>query len=64
MAWIVYKHQTVDGRVYIGATSQTLEKRWKGGYTGRFKDAVKQYGWDGMSHEILCDGLTLEQASI
>lgn len=64
MSWRVYKHETPDGRVYVGATSQPIEKRWKAGYhAGRFKEAVDAYGWDGMKHEVICDGLTQEQAS-
>jgi hypothetical protein len=64
MAWTVYKHETPDGKVYIGATSQSIEKRWKAGYRGgRFRGAVEAYGWEGMAHDVLCEGLTQEQAS-
>lgn len=63
MGWTVYKHVTPDGRVYIGATSKTLADRWKGGYAGRFREAVKTYGWDGMEHVVIVEGLTFEEAS-
>lgn len=64
MTWRVYMHRTPDGRVYIGATSQEVEKRWKAGYHGgRFKEAIDLYGWEQMDHIVVRKGLTLEEAS-
>lgn len=67
--FIVYKHTNkVNGKVYIGITSQKAERRW--GKNGEkyikdnqyFGNAIKKYGWDGFTHEILIDNLTKEKA--
>ena len=64
----VYKHTSPNGKVYIGITSKKPEERWlKGrGYKNNayFYRAIQKYGWDNFKHEILFDGLTLEQANI
>lgn len=51
----IYRHITPDGKSYIGCTSRTIKERWQFGYhhSKRFNLMVKQYGWDGMQHEIL-----------
>ena len=30
---------------------------------GHFYNAINKYGWDAFTHEIIADGLTLQQAS-
>lgn len=64
--YCVYKHTTPSGRVYIGITQQDPKDRWKGGYgyvnNLVFHRAIQKYGWDGIEHEILLDGLTKEEA--
>lgn len=66
--YCVYKHTNkINGKVYIGITSQQPEKRWKNGlgYEGNeyFYRAIQKYGWnDGFDHEILADKLTKEDA--
>lgn len=65
-SYIVYKHTTPDGKVYIGATNQTAIHRW--GLNGNkyasqpFGKAVDFYGWENISHEVLHTGLTKEEA--
>ena len=66
--YIVYKHTTPSGKVYIGITRTTLERRC--GSNGRnysknilFYRAIQKYGWQNIKHEILFDGLTKEQAT-
>lgn len=63
----VYCHTNkLNGKKYIGVTKSKPERRWaKGeGYkTSRhFYFAIQKYGWDGFEHEILCEGLSKEQA--
>lgn len=64
--YIVYKHTTPDGKVYIGATNQTAIHRW--GLNGNkyakqpFGKAIEIFGWDNICHEILYNGLTKEEA--
>lgn len=65
--YVVYKHQTPSGKVYIGLTRQAPEARWKNGwgyYTSvSFYRAIRKYGWVNISHEIVASGLTAEEAS-
>lgn len=65
----VYKHTNkVNNKVYIGITSKSdPTTRWgtdgKGyGKSTRFATAIKKYGWDNFSHEILFEGLTKDEA--
>lgn len=66
MRWLVYKHTSPSGKVYIGITSQNPQSRWnKGkGYKGciKFFNAILKYGWDNIEHTILADNLTKEEA--
>lgn len=65
--YCVYKHTSPSGKSYIGITCQNPNERW--GKTGngyrdqlKFHNAIQKYGWDKISHEILQDGLSLEDA--
>lgn len=64
--YIVYKHTSPNGKVYIGLTKQTLEGRAKNGqgYTEcpKFYKAIKKYGWKNFLHEVLATDLTVEEA--
>lgn len=65
--WSVYVHQNkVNGKSYVGITSQAPEDRWLNGhgYDGRlrFGRAIKKYGWDMFDHRILLTGLSEAQA--
>jgi group I intron endonuclease len=65
--YIVYKHTSPSGKVYIGITCETTAQRWKRGKGYRsnqvFWKAIQKYGWDNIKHEILYSGLTSEEAS-
>ena len=64
--FIVYRHTTPSGKVYIGITSQKINKRWKNGlgYEGctAFYRAIQKYGWNEIKHEIVAAGLNKEEA--
>lgn len=66
MRFIVYKHTTPNGKVYIGITSRKPEYRWNNGkgymHNEYFYRAINKYGWDNIKHEILFTNLTREQA--
>ena len=58
--FIVYRHVSPSGKVYVGITSNTPSVRWgKAGnqYKGskRFYNAIKKYGWNNFKHEILLE---------
>lgn len=64
--YCVYKHTCPNGKSYIGITKQKTWERWgrgSGYATQFFGKAVAKYGWDNITHEILFDGLTLEEAN-
>lgn len=63
--WSVYRHTTPDGKVYIGATSKLPRVRWNYGYGYRnssFYNAIQQFGWNNILHEVIATSLTEEQA--
>lgn len=55
--WLVYKHTSPSGKVYIGITCRLPEIRWNKGLgyksSPRFFLAIVKYGWDNFVHEIL-----------
>lgn len=65
-SWIVYKHTSPKGKVYIGITSKSPADRWASGFGYEhqvyFFRAIVKYGWINFTHEILYEGLTKEEA--
>lgn len=66
-SWVIYKHTSPDGKVYIGMTCATNpEYRWSKGM--KYKDqpnffrAIVKYGWDNFTHEIMLRDLEYEEA--
>ena len=60
--YVVYKHTSPNGKSYIGITNN-VKKRWeqKGEkYKGctKFYNAIKKYGWDNFTHEILEENIS------
>jgi len=64
--YLVYKHTSPSGKVYIGMTKQTAEGRWKKGFgyqsSPHFWNAIQKYGWDNFSHEVLHKELSADDA--
>ena len=64
--YCVYKHTSPSGKVYIGITGREPSKRFQNGsgYVGNeyFSHAIKKYGWDNFSHDILADHLAKAEA--
>ena len=63
--FVVYKHTSPNGKVYIGITRLKPEVRWnngKGYKSQYFNEAINKYGWDNFKHEILNEKLTEQEA--
>jgi len=73
-AWTIYCHTHIEsGRRYVGLTSQTWQARWKthcyvakksSGGRWHFPNAIRKYGPEAFSHEVLEVCLTLELANL
>lgn len=68
--WIIYCHKNkINGKSYIGQTSQKTYQRWgKSGkqyrLQSKFYNAIKKYGWDNFEHVILEENIeSLEKAN-
>lgn len=52
--------------MYVGSTRQNPIYRWRrgGGYKGnrKFHEAILQYGWDEISHEVVASGIDHDTA--
>lgn len=64
--YCVYKHTSPSGKSYIGQTNNYERRCYQ--HQKKVKNtaifyAIKKYGWDNFTHEILKDNLTLEQAN-
>lgn len=63
--YCIYKHILPNQKVYIGQTCD-VKRRWRAcNYVGNcfFYNAIQKYGWENITHEILEDNLTLEEAN-
>lgn len=60
----IYKHTSPSGKSYIGQTNRTWQLRAGKdpikGYHGstKFKNAIRKYGWENFTHEILEEDIT------
>lgn len=65
--YCIYKHVFPNGKVYIGQTCQKPERRWKNGEgyveSVLLYNAIKKYGWESVSHEILYTNLSQDEAN-
>ena len=63
--YCIYKHTLPNQKVYIGQTCD-IKRRWRASsYVGNclFYNAIQKYGWENITHEILEDNLTLDEAN-
>ena len=65
--YCVYCHTNkINGKKYIGITSQKPEQRWRNGNGYRnneyFFRSIEKYGWHNFSHEILYTDLSKKEA--
>lgn len=61
----VYIHTVPNGKIYIGQ-SENAARRWSDGkgyiYNDEFYSDIKKYGWNNITHEILCECVTRQEA--
>lgn len=68
MAYTVYMHTCPNGKKYVGITRRAVKRRW--GTNGQcykehnkhFYDAVQKYGWENITHEIILENATKDEA--
>ena len=62
--YIVYKYEFPNGMIYIGVTKNTIQVRREQGYqhNRQLQDAVKQFGWNNVTTEILEENLSEDEA--
>ena len=61
----VYVHTAPNGKVYVGMTSRPPRVRWNYGHGYRcspFYEAVREYGWNNISHEVVATNLNEDDA--
>lgn len=61
----LYIHLFPNGKVYVGITSQTLNRRWRSGYGYMGQpvyNAILKYGWKNIKHIVLFEDLSKEEA--
>lgn len=66
MQYTLYKHTAPNNKVYIGITTQPVDRRWRKGEGYKdnilFYRAIKKYGWDTFKHEILFENISKDEA--
>ena len=64
--YLVYKHTSPDGKIYIGITKNLPHARWNegAGYETqkKFYKAIQTFGWINFRHEIIAAGLSENEA--
>ncbi len=64
--YFVYVHTSPEGKRYVGYGKGKPNDRWERGYgyrnNRRFWEDIVKFGWDCFQHDIVDDGLCLEEA--
>lgn len=65
--YTIYMHTCPNGKKYIGLTSkENLQDRFRSGHGYKnntdFNNAIIEFGWRNISHEVLASGLTSDEA--
>lgn len=62
----VYVHTFPNKKRYVGITCCAPNRRWQNGYgyatQSCMHNAILKYGWENITHEIVADHLTVEEA--
>lgn len=57
----IYRN-SINGKVYIGSTKETINTRYCKGYKGRFKEALEEYGREKFTVDILMECKSKKEA--
>jgi group I intron endonuclease len=64
--YLIYKHTSPSGKSYIGQTNN-YDRRCREHQSSTdcryLSRAIKKYGWDSFQHELLIEGLSLDEAN-
>jgi len=64
--YIVYMHESPNGKRYVGTTTTTLSHRWKQGLgydkNSKFWSDITEFGWDNIKHYYIASVESLELA--
>ena len=64
--YCVYIHTFPNGKKYVGCTSRNPQTRWANGkgyqLHAEMFEAIITFGWNNITHEIVCDGLSKQEA--
>lgn len=64
--YLVYIHTCPNGKRYVGMTKRTASERWASGHgyshCTDFYNAIVEFGWQNIRHEIVASGLQKEEA--
>lgn len=67
ITYTVYAHVAPNKKFYIGQTCKKVERRWSGGkgycYNKEFYQDILRFGWENITHIIICEGLNQKQAN-
>lgn len=67
-SYLVYRHTSPSGKVYVGITAQKVTKRWQNGKgctkssQPYFNAAIKKYGWSNFKHGIILENVSESEA--
>lgn len=67
MKFLIYKHTSPSGKSYIGQTNDLSKRNWghrNSSNCSVFSNAIKKYGWDAFTHEIIAENLTLSESNM
>lgn len=66
--YLIYKHTSPSGKSYIGLTknydARCKQHRYTASRCIAFQAAIAKHGWDNFTHDILVEGITLDEANV
>lgn len=65
--YVIYKHTSPSGKIYVGQTcKENPKRRWANGKgykeNPHFYKAINKYGWNNFTNEIICSDLVKWEA--